>query len=246
MIHRHPQIRHIPRAADTLTIIRQEIPTTPHAGATTERPALCPSMNPSLSHCSSGDHEEALMEALNIRPGVLHYGRSHSERRYERDFRENTRTPEKPPDTLLELQYLITYGISNNFYYNVILYCKKSGNLIVAVEDEVYWWDGGNMVSSFFIAGTGRDILCVGSCGAVVLIGINDGAIYLVERDTGKVKYEGKISGFLQCCDFDEERNMIYLGGSTGMIFVIEGREIVREFQGFFDLVTGMYAMNEQ
>lgn len=84
-------------------------------------------------------------------------------------------TPQKPPPVPLpmaELQYLVTYDMLHNFYFNLVLWFPLTNTIAIAIGSRSYWWDGLAQVRDMRTHDPSRaPITCI-SCSAGLLVAV--------------------------------------------------------------------------
>lgn len=208
------------------------------------RPETAPELRPL-------DFRQSLLGVLSL-PEKVHFFRTRSRpsspvrEMVSRESASSAGSEKTPPSPahLHELQYLITYGIVNNFYYNLVSYLARTGWLAVAVEDEGYWWDGRNMVQSFFLSENRQEIAAVLCCGRFVAIATVDGLVYMVDDQSEQIVSEYQCMDHVQCFEWDPA-GYLYCGDSGGSVHILRVQDgvtaVVCVVAAFLQPITGMY-----
>jgi len=152
-------------------------------------------------------------------PPHLHHSRSS---RTPTNVRECTPPPARAERVrkIEEIEYLIAHGLSSNFYNNVVSWSRTSDRMVVAVDNEVYWWNGrGHVERIDYDPESQSPIACV-ACSDIQYTAISamDGTLYVLDESNGRV-YSHRFPCALKCIQWMHLGNMFIGGDSKGTIY---------------------------
>lgn len=138
----------------------------------------------------------------------------------------NVRVPTPTPPRahsvkrLEEIEYLIAYGLSNNFYNNVVSWTRFSDRMAVGVDKDVYWWDGQGNVERIDYEGEGRSPITCVSCSDLHYVAIStlDGMLYIYDESSGSVLFH-EFPAAIKCIKWMHLRNMFVAGDTKGTVY---------------------------
>lgn len=156
------------------------------------------------------------------------------------------RTPSPSVPTLFDLHYLQTYDMRNNFYLNLVTWCRGTSKIAVAVKEKAYWWDGLRNVAAIDLHGNIKPISVI-SCAPsnVLAIGFQDGGhsclcLYLTPNRRLSLPHDCAF----QCIAWFPRKPWFVAGDMHGRIFIMEYNEfcirVKTEWKGFDQQVCGM------
>lgn len=147
-------------------------------------------------------------------------------RRQARTSPTNVRVPTPTPlradsvKRLDDVEYLMAYGLSNNFYNNVVSWSRFSNRMVVGVDKNVYWWVGRGNVERIEYDGECRSPVTCVSCSELHYVAIStlEGKLYVYDESSDRI-YSHKFPAALKCIKWMHMRNMFVAGDTKGSVY---------------------------
>ncbi|PVH21385.1 hypothetical protein CXQ85_000362 [Candidozyma haemuli] len=200
-------------------------------------------------HSPRSNHQSSLVEILNLETKALVYSNNSSSRSntaspIQADPRSppssKTQKPKKPAE-LAEIHYLITAGIMDNFYVNIISWCPLSQKLAIGINEVAYWWNGQLEVQGFWTSPDESSISCLKCGGGYVLVATDDGTVTIMDS-LGCLKGSLSFPSSVLCASWTS--GQFFVGDRTGAIHSIsvKGRVAIKPIvHEFYQQVTGKF-----
>ena len=142
--------------------------------------------------------------------------------RLSRD-QEDTSSPKKSAADMPELQYLVTYNLVNNFYFNLVLWSPVNNSIAIAIEGKAYWWDGSSQVRDMNIQRPGlAPVSCV-SCsnGDALAISFSDGYFCIYQIARRRPPVSRRFNSSIQCVEWFPDGKRLFTGDLAGTVCLL-------------------------
>lgn len=149
-----------------------------------------------------------------------------------------------------EIQYLVTYGLINNFYFNLVSWSHARNEIAVAIENEAYWWDGGGSIErlkdSERILSSAITCLECSSHDLMAVATVNS-ALLTFSQTSGKSIDCLVLVSPIQCIKWFSCGMRFFAGDLTGVVYYVEvgkSMEVVSSFGRFTQQICGTMPTN--
>ncbi|GEQ70647.1 hypothetical protein JCM33374_g4326 [Metschnikowia sp. JCM 33374] len=145
-----------------------------------------------------------------------------------------------------ELQYLVTYNLVNNFYFNLVSWSRLNNSIAIAIESKAYWWDGSSHVRDMNIQRPGlAPVSCVScSSGDAMAVSFSDGFFCIYQITKRRPPISRRFAAPVQCVEWFPDATRLFVGDSTGSVTLLayDGASIVvvSHLTGFTQQICGI------
>lgn len=271
---RHMDIRFLPSLSpsssfrDLLIDIpdwSSQLPTTPRPSTAPQNRTSPPRADSTIAHILGLDTERMFTfsttrpcpsnqlhesdDELALRLLELSVGNTNSSRRWNSRLTKSQiyKAPEsrKPPRTLQELQYLITYGgLTVNYHHNLITW-SPLGNILIAIQQEAWLWDGRRDIERVaYYREMKADISCI-QCSkqnSIAVATVDKKLIVLQYLSKGSLSL--KLSSTVLCVAWLPDGKRLFAGDQSGKVHYIEIQDtlkIISTMGGFKKRIYGTH-----
>ncbi|OBA24433.1 WD40 repeat-like protein [Metschnikowia bicuspidata var. bicuspidata NRRL YB-4993] len=144
-----------------------------------------------------------------------------------------------------ELQYLVTYNLVNNFYFNLVSWSPLNNAIAIAIDSKTYWWDGSSQVRDMNIQRPGlAPVSCVAcSNGDAVAISFSDGFFGVYQITQKRRPASRQFSASVQCVEWFPDGKRLFTGDLTGAVCLLaydgSALRMLCHFPGFTQQICG-------
>lgn len=159
---------------------------------------------------------------------------------------ENTLPAPLKPQELPELQYLVSYNMVNNFYYNLVSWSPARNSILIAIDSRAFWWNGSSQVHGMLLVPGSTSHICCVACSSPghFAVALANGDLSIYSSGSPARAVTRRFPAAIHCVEWFPKGDFFAAGDAAGGVYLVSydavELTVVSHMRAFSQQVCGM------